>query len=163
MSNLLTDDVKKALKPEPLSTTLVITVGNALRGDDGVGPYIAESVKKPVKGIKILDVADRPENGIDPAVETKPKKTVVIDAARFGGKPGEAKILPENLIPDTTLSTHSFPLKIITRMLESETGSQVFFLGIEPKNLGFGEGLSVEVKKTADEIISILKGVKTHA
>lgn len=163
MSSSLTDNVREALLPPPAGLTLVITVGNSLRTDDGVGPYIASRVGTPREGICLLDVADRPEDGIDEAVEKRPAKTVMIDAADFGGRPGEARIIPPELIPDTTLSTHTFPLKIITKILEEETGSDVFFLGIQPESVSFGEGLSPEVEKTAVEIIRLMSEGEDYA
>ena len=163
MSNLLTSDVLEALRPTKAGLTLIITVGNVLRGDDGIGPYIATQVSNPKRGLRILDAADRPEDCLDAAASLHPAKTVVIDAADFGGEPGEARIVPQELIPETTISTHTFPLKIITRMIEEETGSTVFFLGIQPQDMNFGQGLSDPVRNTADAIVRVLKGRPRHA
>jgi hydrogenase 3 maturation protease len=143
----------EALSPAPEGLTLIITVGNSLRGDDGVGPYIASQVKNPKQGLHILDAADRPEDCIDAAVALHPLKTVVLDAADFGGSPGEARVIPQELIPNSTLSTHTFPLKIITKILEEETGSSVFYIGIQPENVSFGRGLSDPVQRMAKAII----------
>lgn len=163
MSSLLTDEVKRALVPGSGGLTLIVTVGNSLRGDDGVGPYIASRVTNPKPGLHILDAADRPEDCIDAAIAFHPAKTVILDAADFGGKPGEIRIIPQEAIPDSTLSTHTFPLKIITKILEQETGSSVFFIGIQPENVFWGEGLSESVLRTAEEIILFLTRSKAYA
>jgi len=138
---------------------LVITVGNTLRHDDGVGPYIAEQILNPkseiLNNIKILNTNDKPESSIEEAVKTKPAKTIIIDAADFGGKVGEARIIDKEHIPQTTLSTHTFPLPIIAKMIEDDTASPVFFLGIQPARMDLGEGISPEVEKTAKEIIKL--------
>lgn len=138
--------------------TLVITVGNLLRSDDGVGPYIAGAISSPKREIIVLDAGDRPENILDRAVEVKPAKTIIVDAADFGGVPGELRIIPEYSIPDNPLSAHSFPLRIVARLLAEDTGSEVFFLGIQPETMAFGEGLSPKVKRAAEEIIKLIEG-----
>jgi hydrogenase maturation protease HycI len=155
---LLTDSLKMALLPYSDGVSLYITVGNSLRCDDGAGPYIASQITDPGDNIYILDVADRPENGLFEAEKVRPSKTVVIDAADFGGGPGEAKVIPLEFIPATTLSTHTFPLPVITKMLQEETATEVFFIGIQSVSVELGEGLSKEVKKTSDEIIAFING-----
>lgn len=155
MSNLLTSEVSSALTCNK-SKLLMITVGNSMRSDDGVGCYIAQNfqnIKLPAN-MFLIDAQDQPENIIDQAVNIKPNKTVIIDAADFQGIPGEARIIEKKNIPDNTLTTHRFPLNIIAEILEKDTGSNVLFLGIQPKTVEFGEKLSLEVKNTADEIIN---------
>ena len=156
MSNSLTDEVKKILAPAPDEKTLVITVGNTLRSDDGVGPFVADGVKSTPENIHILNVGDRPENSVDEAVDFRPDRTIVIDAADFGGAPGEVRNIPREAIPQTTLSTHTFPLPVITKMIEEESGSKVYFLGIQPLKVSLGEGLSPAVEEAAREIIKLL-------
>ena len=73
------------------------------------------------------------------------------------------EFIPQEAIPDSTLSTHTFPLKIITKILEQETGSSVFFIGIQPENVFWGEGLSESVLRTAEEIILFLTRSKAYA
>jgi len=161
MSNLLTDKVKQALIPEPEGTTLIITVGNTLRSDDGVGPFIASRLSRIKEGYQLMDVGDRPEDCLDEALATRPVKTVMIDAADFGGQPGEIRVIPRELIPETTLSTHTFPLPVIAALLEEDTGSRVLFIGIQPVRVTLGEGLSSPVRAAAGEIIQFLdKGEK---
>jgi hydrogenase 3 maturation protease len=137
---------------------LIITIGNSLRGDDGVGPYIASKLKNLPKGFILLDAGDRPEDIITGAVDCRPARTIIIDAADFGGIPGEARFIPDNAIPQTPLSTHSFPLPVITSILRQDTGSEVRFLGIQAEFLGFGEVISPEVLAAADEIIALITG-----
>ncbi len=157
MLNLLTDDIKKILKPDKDKKTLIITVGNTLRSDDGIGPYISQNLNKNIDNTIIFDAGNKPENIIDQAVSIKPQKTIIIDAADFKGKTGEIRHIPNEYIPDTTLSTHTFPLKVIAQILKEDTGSEIFFLGIQPKSVGMGEEMSKEVKNTGDAIISFLK------
>ncbi|NQU17859.1 MAG: hydrogenase 3 maturation endopeptidase HyCI [Candidatus Saganbacteria bacterium] len=133
-------------------------MGNTLRHDDGVAPLIAERISKSKiqnPKIKVLNVGEKPENAIDEAVRIKPAKTIIIDAADFGGVVGEARIIDRKNIPETTMSTHTFPLPIIAKMIEDDAKSPVYFIGIQPGNLQLGEGLSPEVLNTAKEIIKL--------
>jgi hydrogenase 3 maturation protease len=157
MSNLLTAEVKEVLTPLGSGITLIITIGNDLRSDDGVGPYIAKKFKNPDGNVLLLDAGDKPENIIDKAVSLKPKKVIIVDAAKFGGKIGEAKVIDISCIPNTTLTTHTFPLPIIAKILAEDTGQDVYFIGIEPMSVEFGKGLSSAVKDTADAILKFIK------
>ena len=156
---MLTADVKQALTPTTDGTTLIITVGNLLRSDDGVGPYIASGIKQLKAGLVLLDAGDKPENIIDEAVRQSPKKAVIIDAAVFGGQVGEARVIANEYIPQTTLSTHTFPLPVIAKIVEEDAKAKVLFIGIQPAKIDLGEGLTEPVKKTADEIIKLITEV----
>ena len=153
---MLTADVIELLKPESSDPLLVITVGNRLRSDDGVAPYIAEHAKRPKNGIIILDAGERPEDVLWKAIEVRPGSVVIIDAADFGGEPGEVRAIPEEFIPENPISTHRFPLRIISRLVTEDTGARVDFICLQPESVGFGEGLSDRVRLAAEEIVILL-------
>jgi hydrogenase 3 maturation protease len=153
---LLTADVIELLKTESSGTLLVITVGNLLRSDDGVGPYIAEQAKTPRNGIIILDAGERPEDIAWQAIEVGPGRVVIIDAADFAGEPGEVRAIPEEFMPENPISTHRFPLRVISRLVTEDTGARVDFICIQPESVGFGEGLSDTVRSSAEEIVMML-------
>jgi len=135
-----------------------ITVGNEYRSDDGVGPYIADRVKNPLDHIAILNAGERPENIIFKAIELKPSATVIVDAANFGGRPGEARIIPDSSVQVCIHSMHNFPLNIVSRLIAEDTGSKVIFLGIQFESMQYGKNLSAEVRAAADEIIKMISG-----
>jgi len=137
----------------------VVTVGNSLRSDDGVGIYIAKQIEKCKKNIIILNAESKPENIIYKAVKIKPKKVVIIDAADFGGRAGEIRLIRKTDIQNISLSTHSFSLNIVAGIIEEDTGADVFFLGIQPRSTQLGEGLSKSVRKAADKIISCIDSI----
>jgi hydrogenase 3 maturation protease len=153
---LLTADLIELLKPESSGTLLVITVGNLLRSDDGVGPYIAEQAKRPKNGIIILDAGERPEDIVWQAIEVGPGRVVIIDTADFAGEPGEVRAIPEEFMPENPISTHRFPLRVISRLVTEDTGARVDFICIQPENVGFGEGLLDTVRSSAEEIVMML-------
>ena len=135
---------------------LILTVGNDLRSDDGAGPYIAKHVHSPKKGVHIIDAGERPEMVLDQAAALRPARTVIIDAADFGGAPGEARLISEQFIPECTLSTHTFPLRAVAKILAEDTSADVYFIGIQAVSVSYGEQMSPTVKQTADGIIALL-------
>ncbi len=150
---MLTDELKKEIKAVLSKKTLIITVGNTYRSDDGVGIYIAEKLKS--SNYLLLNAENKPENIIDKAVQYKPEKILIIDAADFGGRSGEARLLLEDNIPDTILSTHTFPIKALAKILSKDTKAPVFYLGVQQAHIHMGEILSKEVRQCADELIDL--------
>lgn len=152
---MLTAEVTDALTQS--ESLLIITVGNDMRGDDGVGPYIAENLSPPGRDFFLIDAGGRPENILDSAVDTGARDVIIIDAADFGGAPGEARLFSAEAIPETTLSTHTFPLPVIARLIEKDMGSRVRFLGIQATTFKYGAPLAQAVKETADGIMAALR------
>ena len=153
---MLTADIIELLKPESSGTLLVITVGNPLRSDDGVGPYITAQAKKPKNGTIILDAGERPEDIVGKAIEVRPERVIIIDAADFGGEPGEVRAIREEYMPENPISTHRFPLRVISRLVAEDTRARVDFVCIQPETVGFGEDLSDTVRSSAAEIVMML-------
>jgi len=152
--------VRKILRPGKEGKTLIITCGNPLRRDDGVGPYIAGCLdgKLPPE-IILWNAGDRPENAIAAAVRHRPVKTIIIDAALFGAEPGKVKLIREEEISTISLSTHIFPIPLLAKLIAEDTGSKVFVVGVQPGEVSFGEGISPQVKESAEEIIKFMMKV----
>ncbi len=153
---MLTADIIELLKPALSGTLLVITVGNPLRSDDGVGPYIAATIKRPQSRLIILDAGERPEDILWKAIAIRPERLVIIDAADFAGEPGEVRAIPEELLPENPISTHRFPLRVISGLVAEDTRARVDFVCIQPETVGFGEDLSDTVRSSAAEIVMML-------
>lgn len=155
MSNILTVDIIEILKSIP-GSNLILTVGNSFRSDDGVGPYIGRHLEE-IKDLKVINAGINPENVIDEVVDLNPDKIFIFDAADFGGSAAQVRLIPKESIPQGALSTHAIPLNVITELIASSIDTSICFIGIQPKSVAMGEGLSADVKKAADEIIAILR------
>lgn len=154
MSNSLTDEIRSILDPA-VEARIVLTAGNTFRSDDGIGPWIAEQLI--VAGnTDVVDAGQNPENVIDDVIERKPKRLILIDAADFGGDVGEVRLIPEELIPETTLSTHMIPLNVVTRIIGDATGCETFFLGIQAVSFDLGEGICEPVLQAGHELVGLL-------
>ena len=131
-----------------------------MRQDDAVGPYIVEILKKETKdnNINFIDCDVRPENFIDDIKEYNPEEVFVIDAADFGGKPGEVKIISVEEIDNYTVSTHTIPLSLFVYLLEKEN-IKVTIIGIQKKGINFNEPISSEIMEAMDEIKKKIKQI----
>lgn len=161
MSNSLTAEITDLLRPSE-GLDVIICVGNPMRSDDGVGPYIASKIAGSPR-LKIFDAGYTPENIIDEVKAVKPDRIIFIDAADFRGKAGEIRMIGEEEIPESGLSTHAIPLKVICGILRADTGSDVRFIGIQPADVSFSEKMSSEVKGAADLLIAKINGEFSHA
>jgi hydrogenase 3 maturation protease len=152
MSNFLTDGIKAAIAPK--GRTLLITIGNPLRGDDGVGSFVGERVRFKSPGHGVINAYTTPENIVQTAIDFKPGKIVLLDAAHFGGRPGEFRIIPlEHINQQTVISTHSFPLSVTFSIVKEDTGAELVALGVEPASMEYEEGLTPAVKESALNLI----------
>jgi len=136
-------------------STLYVTLGNPLRSDDGVGPYVAERADG-IPGLRIRDAGERPERALDWAMELRPVTLVFIDAADFGGAPGETRDLPVESLEKTTFSTHRLPLPAIMDWISHETGAACRCIGIQLSSTALGEGLTPPVQQAADRLVDWL-------
>ncbi|HAT71456.1 MAG TPA: hydrogenase 3 maturation endopeptidase HyCI [Elusimicrobia bacterium] len=151
MSNTWTEEVKAALAPK--GRTLVITLGSILRADDGVGPYVCANVKFSRHDLRLLDAGTTPESIAQTAIDWKPEKIIIIDAAHFEGVAGEVRVIPlEAINQHAVISTHSFPLSVTFSIVKEDTGAEIVVVGVQAKSLDYQEGLSPEVERTAFEL-----------
>ncbi len=156
MLTLLSEEIKTALELPSDGKLLIVTIGNDLRGDDGAGPYIAKQAINNSKMI-VFDAGERPENSVDVAELEKPSKVIFIDAANFGGRAGEIRVINHDQIPQTSLSTHIFPVSVVASIIEADTKAKVYFLGIQARSTRLGDEMCEEVKRSCDGILGFLK------
>ena len=137
----------------PRGRTLVVTLGSTLRADDGVGPYVCSHVKFSRPDLLLLDAGTTPENVAQTAINWKPDKVILVDAAHFQGTAGEVRVIPLEAINQAMpISTHSFPLSVTFSIIKEDTGCELAVVGVQAKSLDYREGLSPEVEKTAIEL-----------
>ena len=129
-------------------------VGNVLRGDDGVGPFVAEEIE----GDEWLglDCSTAPGKFTSKVKRREPELLVIVDAAKMGKEPGDRGILDYNQADRAFLSTHTIPISVTAKYL-SQYCKKLLFIGIEPKEIMDREGLSKAVYQSARELVNILK------
>jgi hydrogenase 3 maturation protease len=133
--------------------TMLVGIGNPLRGDDGVGPYIVELVRRRCASprLEFLNVEDVPENFAFRIAAGEARNVVFVDAVIAGRAPeGTVLFAPLEEFDEVgeTASTHKLALKLSGRVLE-DAGKKVYLLGIVPKTTAVGAKLTPEVRRTA--------------
>lgn len=131
---------------------LVLGMGNVLMGDDGVGVYLARELqnKQWPLGVTVLEVGTALFNYLD---EISQSQTVLlIDAVRASGVTGSVyRLTLDDLVSsaDGYWDGHEFSINHLIQLTKKITGypKQVLIYGLEPKELGPGLGLSLEVEE----------------
>lgn len=144
------DSVRSCLELQD-GLNVIVAVGNVMRADDGVGPYIASRLA-PSERLAVFDAGVNPENIVDAVIELNPSSVLFVDAADFGAEPGEARAISKDELTDCALSTHMFPLRAVWEIIERDTDAKVSCLGIQPQDCGFHIGLSRKILAAAETI-----------
>ncbi len=135
----------------------ILGIGNDLRTDDGLGLYIVKTIKFDHPNVLIENVGSVPEGFARSLAEFGAKRIIMIDAADMRKAPGHVELVTKKRIGGISISTHSMPLSFLMMYLEQETGGESILVGIQPKSLQFGEGLTPEIQEVSDNIISSIE------
>jgi len=156
MSNAVGEDLKNWFAEA--KKIVVAGIGNPIRSDDYVGLKIVENLRGKVpETVCLLECETVPENYLSEIEKFKPTHVLLVDAAFLELKPGEASLVnAERMMDYSAISTHALPLKIFCEHLKKATDAKIALLLIEPKNVEFGEGLSVEVEAQAEKLTKLL-------
>lgn len=141
---------------------IVLGVGNELKCDDGVGPYIINKLKdENIENgdLLFIDAKTVPENFTGKIRKECPTHIIIVDACLMGGEPGDMKIVSEEDFADIGISTHSMSLSFFVRYLQQGTDFKITFVGIEPESMDYDDRPTENVEKAAEEFVKILKGI----
>ena len=143
---------------------IVLGVGNVLKCDDGVGPYIIKKLKEEniedAKKLLFIDAQTVPENFTGKIRKEKPSHLIIVDACLMGGEPGDMKIVNRYDFASIGISTHSMSLSFFVRFLEQGNDDlRIIFVGIEPESMDYADLPTEKVEKAANDFIKILKGI----
>jgi hydrogenase 3 maturation protease len=136
---------------------VIMCVGNRDGGDDAVGPYIADKLKKVKHDNVAIDCGTIPENFTADVKKYDPASVIIIDAVEMNLKPGEIRIINEDKISEMHISTHGIPLSILMKYLKQFV-NRVILIGIQPAQMT-GK-MTDSVKNAADKLIEMLKKEK---
>ncbi|MGD9497988.1 MAG: hydrogenase maturation protease [Armatimonadota bacterium] len=136
---------------------VVMGVGNELRGDDGIGVLLAERLEQCVD-CPVFVTFDLPEDYAVKAADLRPDVLLVLDAADFGGEPGQVRLIRALEIPPTAGVTHRPSLQMLARFLELDAGAQTWVLGVQPDitRVGLGAQMCAPVLRAADALEELL-------
>jgi hydrogenase maturation protease len=156
---------------ESLEQTLIVGVGNSLLGDEGIGPHIIDNLLQlPMPpGVRLLDCGCDLLNLVsyidEPAVRLagKPKKIIVVDAIRAGGKPGEIHrfdFAELEVLQTKTRSAHQLQvvdaLRLLREVCPCLTNCEITVIGIEPKVIELSTDFSTEVRQNIPDLTRLV-------
>ena len=121
-------------------------IGNRDWGDDGIGPYIADAMKKVTQNDTVLACGITPENYTAVIKQKKPTTLILIDAAEMKLPAGEIRIIPKEKLGTMHISTHGIPLSVLITYLEQEV-ENIIVIELQPKRMS--GSISNTVKKAA--------------
>ena len=141
---------------------IVLGVGNKLKSDDGVGPFIINKLKDENienENFLFIDAETVPENFTGKIRKENPTHLIIVDACLMDVQPGDMQIVNKYEFANIGISTHSMSLSFFVKYLEKDTDFKIIFVGIEPETMDWGVRPTPIVEKTADEFIETLKGI----
>jgi hydrogenase maturation protease len=134
----------------------LVGLGNPLRGDDAAGLILFDRLRNSaaLAGAGFIQAEVSPENHLQEILDGGAGLVVFIDAARFGGRPGEIVWLDEGRIDSVGMSTHAFSLRTVTDFLRLHRPFIFKILAVQPEHTAFGIGLSSAVRHGIETFLS---------
>ncbi len=135
---------------ETLKTTAIIGIGNTLMSDDGAGVRVLEYLDGLPAHVEVVELATGGMTLLHHL--EKYQKVIIVDAADFGGSPGEVRIFtPEEVTSIKTVgySLHDLDILAVLR-LAKQLGTHpdtVIIAAIQPASVDMKEGLSGAVQQ----------------
>jgi hydrogenase 3 maturation protease len=136
--------------------TVIVGIGNSLRGDDGFGPALIEQIQGKV-GCICFDAGSAPEKFLGVIVKEEPDTILFVDAADLDLEPGQYRILEPVDIVKCGLTTHDMSSRMLIEFLENQTKANILMLGVQPQHLSLGEAMSQCLTETLDEIQMLIQ------
>jgi len=134
----------------------VLGVGNPLRGDDGLGPDLAQRLVNRPRLISI-DCEEMPENYTGVVRDHRPTLVLIVDAVDFNGAPGDLVVLGQDDLQQERFSSHKPSLALLMQFLRDENQVTVILLGMQPAQRGFREGLSPAVETSVRHLSELFE------
>ena len=171
------EQLLRELKKLSGSKTIIVGIGNTLKGDDGAGPLICEKLKSAGISAEVIDAGTVPENYIQPIIKKAPQNLLLIDAMDFGASPGTIQIFETENLSSSVVSTHALSPRLFAEVVcrsikahpvrNSTNGSEasektvsngvnIYFIGIQPAQIGLGQAVSGLVSQAVEQLCHVL-------
>ncbi len=137
----------------------LLTIGNPLRGDDGVAEELGKLVEEKLK-VKVFYGGNAPENVVNQIRKYSPDLLIVVDAVVGIGE-GEVHFFELREEKNILYTTHNIPVYRLIQYLKTFV-PKVLFLGIGidgKKALWIKEGISENSQKAVLKAFELLEDV----
>lgn len=127
-----------------LEKLVIMTIGNVLLSDDGVGPMIYKELAYSLRSesVLLINAELNPENYLKKIIEFVPSHIIIIDAIESNLKPGTVLFFKKDEIEDELFlhsSTHMISILHLNEyLIERLPKVKILNLGIQVKNTDFG-------------------------
>ena len=112
---------ESAVRAVAKGNVVIVGVGNALKADDAAGPVLAETLRKRFPD-RVFDAGQVPENYLGPIRRARPDTILLVDAADFGGAPGDVRLASDGDVGGLALGTHAAPLSMFMALAAADAG-----------------------------------------
>jgi len=125
---------------------MILGVGNALRGDDGIGPALIRNLQGKV-GCGLLDCGETPENYLQKIIDFRASTIIIVDAGEWGGLPGEIRQIRPEEIANPSFAGHTASLRLSLDYLRAHLRARIIIIGVQSGKREFLDPLSPEAKR----------------
>jgi hydrogenase maturation protease len=151
---------KPALEKPYAGKTVVIGIGNRYLKDDGIGIEVADEVEG-VLGDGVLVCSYQSVDLSLLAQFEGASKVILVDALRSGAPPGAVSkyaIIPRKKPLDSINGLHSLELEDVFDVATQSglLACPVTIIGVEPKDVSPGEGMSDELIRAVPRVVSAI-------
>lgn len=138
----------------------LVGIGNPDCGDDGFGVRLADAMR--ALGYPDVILAERtPERWMDRLVRSGLQAILFLDAVEMQAPPGHVVFFDAAQIAarHPQISTHKLSLGTLARLIETESGTRVFLLGVQPQSVAYAPELSAPVRTALETLRDLLADV----
>lgn len=141
----------------------VIGVGNSLLGDEGIGIYVINELRR-LKLPSNVDIYDGGTDALSLLYSLNDyDKVIMVDAVKCGGRPGNVYHfkLSDVKVEDSmgrSLSLHDLNLGTVLSILRASSSlpNNITLIGVEPKEICTSLDLSREVKEAIPYVLNLI-------
>ncbi len=148
------DQIFERLNEVRGSKTILVGIGNTLKGDDGIGPLLCRELTGKICA-ELINADTVPENYIQSIIRKKPQSLIIVDAVDFAASAGTIKIFKPDQLGSVAHSTHSLSPHLFIDMIRKSIEINVYFIGVQPGQVGFGQSVCAEVAEAIQRLVGI--------
>ncbi len=141
------------------SKTVILGIGNLLKGDDGAGPLLCQKLLDVEVSAEVIDAGTVPENYIQSLIKKAPQNLLVIDAIDFGASPGDVQIFRPEELSSRVISTHTLSPRLLVDMICKSIKVNAHFVGIQPAQTQLGQPITPKVSQAVQKLTDVLTGI----
>lgn len=138
----------------------LIGMGNPFRKDDGLGVQVIRKLRQKCRNAPAYVKIHPPSTTIEyliSEIDYTRDKALIFDAIEFNSFPGSIIFSTLDDSRFGFFGTHNIPIRSLPNV--SSNLNRVLLLGIQPGYLEVGEGLSNRVRKSVEDVVSVIIGI----